>query len=86
MKQPEDKYHTSPYTGMTYRIDEELGKRRKEPMFPEKIARITEIIKKANLRILEKRHPKKQNIALDNELTFGGKSHYAEDWYEASDQ
>jgi len=58
MKQPKDKYQTSPYTGMTYRIDEDLGKR-KQSMFPEKIARITEIIKKANMSILEKRHPKK---------------------------
>ena len=58
MKQPKDKYQTSPYTGMTYRIDEELGKR-KGSMFPEKLARITEIIKKANLSILEKRHSKK---------------------------
>jgi hypothetical protein len=58
MKQSKDKYQTSPYTGMTYRIDEELGKR-KAPMFPEKIARITEIIKKANLSILEKHHLKK---------------------------
>lgn len=59
MKQPKDKYQTSPYTGITYRIDEELGKRRKEPMFPEKIARITELIKKAELSILQKRYSKK---------------------------
>ena len=59
MKQSKDKYYTSAATGMTYRIDPELGKKRREPMFPEKIDRITALIKKANMNILEKRQPKK---------------------------
>jgi hypothetical protein len=59
MKQSKDKYFTSPHTGMTYRIDENLGKNRREPMFPEKIAKITQLIKTADMSILEKRRSQK---------------------------
>jgi hypothetical protein len=59
MKHTKETYYTSPTTGMTYRIDPELSKRKREPMFPEKIARITEIIKKADMSSLEKRRPQK---------------------------
>ena len=46
MEQQKEEYFTSPSTGMTYRIDPELGKNRKEPMFPEKIAKAKEILSK----------------------------------------
>lgn len=47
MKQPkEEKHYTSPHTGMTYRISEELGERGKKDLFPEQTARAREIISK----------------------------------------
>jgi len=46
MEQQKEEYFTSPSTGMTYRIDPELSKNRKKPMFPEKIARAKEILSK----------------------------------------
>lgn len=47
MKQPKsEEYYTSPTTGMTCRISEELGERGKKDLFPEQTARAREIISK----------------------------------------
>ena len=44
-----EKYYYSPETGMRLLISEELGERMKKPLFPEKLAKATEMVKKLKL-------------------------------------